>query len=38
MNGTPDGRVAERKAYIRDAYKGTDATMRLAQPACATAT
>jgi 2',3'-cyclic-nucleotide 2'-phosphodiesterase (5'-nucleotidase family)/predicted AlkP superfamily phosphohydrolase/phosphomutase len=31
VNGTPDGRVAERKAYIRDAYKGSDRTMRLAQ-------
>ena len=31
VNGTPDGRVDERKAFIRRAYKGADATMRLAQ-------
>ena len=30
-NGTPDGRVRERKAFIRRAYQGSDATMRLAQ-------
>ena len=38
VNGTPDGRVREREAFIRDAYKGADATMRLAQSGCATAT
>jgi 2',3'-cyclic-nucleotide 2'-phosphodiesterase (5'-nucleotidase family) len=31
VNGTPDGRVKQREAFIRDAYKGADATMRLAQ-------
>ena len=31
VNGTPDGRVQQREAFIRDAYKGADATMRLAQ-------
>jgi 2',3'-cyclic-nucleotide 2'-phosphodiesterase (5'-nucleotidase family) len=31
VNGTPDGRVAEREAFIREAYEGADATMRLAQ-------
>ena len=31
VNGTPDGRVAERSAFIRRAYRGADATMRLAQ-------
>ena len=31
VNGTPDGRVAAREAYIRRAYEGADATMRLAQ-------
>jgi 2',3'-cyclic-nucleotide 2'-phosphodiesterase (5'-nucleotidase family) len=31
VNGTPDGRVKEREAFIRRAYKGADATMRLAQ-------
>ena len=31
VNGTPDGRVKEREAFIRRAYKGSDATMRLAQ-------
>jgi 2',3'-cyclic-nucleotide 2'-phosphodiesterase (5'-nucleotidase family) len=30
-NGTPDGRVKQREAFIRRAYKGSDATMRLAQ-------
>ena len=30
-NGTPDGRVKEREAFIRRAYQGSDATMRLAQ-------
>ena len=38
VNGTPDGRVKQREAFIRDAYKGADATMRLAQEHCATAT
>ena len=31
VNGTPDGRVSERAAFIRRAYRGADATMRLAQ-------
>ena len=31
VNGTPDGRVEERAAFIRRAYRGADATMRLAQ-------
>jgi 2',3'-cyclic-nucleotide 2'-phosphodiesterase (5'-nucleotidase family)/predicted AlkP superfamily phosphohydrolase/phosphomutase len=31
VNGTPDHRVRQREAFIRDAYKGSDATMRLAQ-------
>src|SRR3954468_10727213 len=31
VNGTPDKRVKEREAYIREAYEGSDATMRLAQ-------
>jgi 2',3'-cyclic-nucleotide 2'-phosphodiesterase (5'-nucleotidase family) len=31
VNGTPDGRVKQREAFIRDAYAGADATMRLAQ-------
>jgi 2',3'-cyclic-nucleotide 2'-phosphodiesterase (5'-nucleotidase family) len=31
VNGTPDGRVKEREAFIRRAYQGSDATMRLAQ-------
>ena len=31
VNGTPDGRVSERRAFLRRAYKGADATMRLAQ-------
>jgi hypothetical protein len=31
VNGTPDHRVRQRKAYIRDAFVGSDATMRLAQ-------
>ena len=31
VNGTPDHRVAEREAFIRRAYQGADATMRLAQ-------
>jgi 2',3'-cyclic-nucleotide 2'-phosphodiesterase (5'-nucleotidase family) len=28
-NGTPDGRVAEREAFIRRAYEGADATLAL---------
>jgi 2',3'-cyclic-nucleotide 2'-phosphodiesterase (5'-nucleotidase family) len=31
VNGTPDGRVKQREAFIRRAYQGADATMRLAQ-------
>jgi len=31
VNGTPDGRVTQREAYVREAYEGSDATMRLAQ-------
>jgi 2',3'-cyclic-nucleotide 2'-phosphodiesterase (5'-nucleotidase family) len=31
VNGTPDNRVQERKAFIREAYSEADATMRLAQ-------
>jgi hypothetical protein len=31
VNGTPDHRVRERKAFIREAYEEADATMRLAQ-------
>jgi 2',3'-cyclic-nucleotide 2'-phosphodiesterase (5'-nucleotidase family) len=31
VNGTPDGQVAERRAFLRRAYAGADATMRLAQ-------
>lgn len=31
VNGTPDGRVRERERFIREAYEGADATMRLAQ-------
>jgi hypothetical protein len=31
VNGTPDNRVEERKAFIREAYSEADATMRLAQ-------
>jgi 2',3'-cyclic-nucleotide 2'-phosphodiesterase (5'-nucleotidase family) len=31
VNGTPDGRVKQREAFIRDAFKTADATMRLAQ-------
>src|SRR3954452_23204038 len=31
VNHTPDHRVAQRSAYIREAYEGSDATMRLAQ-------
>ena len=31
VDGTPDHRVEQRKAFVRDAYEGSDATMRLAQ-------
>jgi len=31
VDGTPDGRAKQRAAFIRRAYKGADATMRLAQ-------
>ena len=31
VNGTPDHRVKQREAFIREAYEGSDATMRLAQ-------
>ena len=31
VNGTPDHRVKQREALIREAYEGSDATMRLAQ-------
>ena len=31
VDGTPDGRVKQREAFIRRAYQGSDATMRLAQ-------
>ncbi len=31
VDGTPDGRVEERERFIRRAYQGSDATMRLAQ-------
>ncbi|MEP7115054.1 MAG: 5'-nucleotidase C-terminal domain-containing protein, partial [Ilumatobacteraceae bacterium] len=31
VNGTPDGRARQRQAFIRRAYAGSDATMRLAQ-------
>ena len=31
VNGTPDNRVKQREAFIREAYEGADATMRLAQ-------
>ena len=31
VDGTPDGRVDEREGFIRRAYEGADATMRLAQ-------
>ena len=31
VNGTPDGRVAARNEYLREAYIGADKTMRLAQ-------
>jgi 2',3'-cyclic-nucleotide 2'-phosphodiesterase (5'-nucleotidase family)/predicted AlkP superfamily phosphohydrolase/phosphomutase len=31
VNGTPDGRVAERTSFIRRAYEGADATLALVQ-------
>jgi Type I phosphodiesterase / nucleotide pyrophosphatase len=31
VNASPDGRVKQREAFIRRAYQGADATMRLAQ-------
>ena len=31
VNGTPDGRVAQREAFIRRAYPGADATLALVQ-------
>ena len=31
MDGTPDGRVEARERFIRRAYQGADATMRLAE-------
>ena len=31
VDGTPDGRVRARERFIREAYEGADATMRLAQ-------
>lgn len=31
VNGTPDGRVAQREAFIRRAYQGADAMLTLAQ-------
>src|SRR3954465_1197116 len=31
VNGTRDHRVKQRNAYIKEAYEGSDATMRLAQ-------
>jgi len=31
VNGTPDGRVAERTAFVQRAYSGADATLALAQ-------
>jgi 2',3'-cyclic-nucleotide 2'-phosphodiesterase (5'-nucleotidase family)/predicted AlkP superfamily phosphohydrolase/phosphomutase len=31
VNGTPDHRVKQREAYVREAYEGSEATMRLAQ-------
>ena len=32
VNGTPDGRVAQRTAFLRRAYEGADATLALVQP------
>jgi len=31
VNGTPDGRVAEREGFLRRAYQGADATLALVQ-------
>ena len=31
VNGTPDNRVKQREEFIREAYEGSDTTMRLAQ-------
>jgi 2',3'-cyclic-nucleotide 2'-phosphodiesterase (5'-nucleotidase family) len=31
VNGTPDHRVKQREEFVREAYEGSDATMRLAQ-------
>ncbi len=31
VNGTPDGRVAQRTAFVRGAYEGADATLKLAE-------
>src|SRR3954468_16021506 len=31
VNGTPDGRVAQREAFIRSAYQGADATLTIAR-------
>jgi 2',3'-cyclic-nucleotide 2'-phosphodiesterase (5'-nucleotidase family)/predicted AlkP superfamily phosphohydrolase/phosphomutase len=31
VNGTPDGRVKQREAYIRSSYEASDETMQLAQ-------
>ncbi|MBI5351721.1 MAG: 5'-nucleotidase C-terminal domain-containing protein [Chloroflexi bacterium] len=31
VNGTPDGRVAQRTAFLKRAYKGADATLGLVQ-------
>ena len=31
VNGTPDHRVKQREAFVREAYEGSDETMRLAQ-------
>ncbi len=33
VNGTPDHRVKQREAYVRDAYAASDKTMRLVQDA-----
>jgi 2',3'-cyclic-nucleotide 2'-phosphodiesterase (5'-nucleotidase family)/predicted AlkP superfamily phosphohydrolase/phosphomutase len=33
VNGTKDNRVKQREAFIREAYEGSDKTMRLAQDA-----
>ena len=31
VNGTPDGRLAQREAFLRRAYEGSDATLALAR-------